>query len=128
MIEQTIKPSDLVYYPTLSNKAFECFKDVLNPELLQVRIHDHILSFDSKGNIFLNAITPSVYLATPENKKKLEEFYGIQLEDVQKTKEETFLNLLDDLSQAIAEETKQFVLIKHSPRIKDKLFKMYLNK
>lgn len=128
MIEQTIKPSDLVYYPTLSNKALECFKDVLNPELLQVRVLDRILTFDSKGNTFSIAITPSVYLATPENKKKIEEFYGIQLEDVQKTKEETFLSLLDDLSQAVVKETKQFTVLKSSPRIKDKLFKMYLNK
>lgn len=46
----------------------------------------------------------------------------------QNIKEETFLNPLDYLSQAIAEKTKQFTLVKTSPIIRDRLFKMFLDK
>lgn len=97
-VHQEIKEGDYVYYPKSSNKLF---KVVRNPagNLAILLDNKHYLTVDIYGRLSIYDKTPSVYLATSENKDKLEAFYGITLEDIPVDKEvEKFSKALDELS------------------------------
>lgn len=82
-MNQEIKLGDIVYMPTVSNDCLEVRCNYANKDALFVRIGEfnHEYYFNRLGVLY-GGVRPSVYLATPENKAKLEVFYGIQLEDI----------------------------------------------
>ncbi|MDO4441361.1 MAG: hypothetical protein Q4B81_04185 [Moraxella sp.] len=83
---QTIKPGDLVYVPTHSLKVLSVKLDVYptlyatDAENVLVYFHPTGLGFSYEDNT--PPERPIVWLATPENKAKIEAFYGCQLEDI----------------------------------------------
>lgn len=82
---QEIKAGDYVYIPSESLKPIKCFYDEDN-ECLRINFNDinaHVW-FDENGCLIgkLDKTNiPLLWLATPENKRKIEQFYGISLED-----------------------------------------------
>lgn len=93
---QTIKPNDLVYIPHISTCIFTAQPDYGSK--LCVYYGQEELDFLSNGKLAYDDVAPVVYLATPENKTKLEEFYGITLEDIPVDEEvEKFSEALNEL-------------------------------
>lgn len=79
---QKIKEGDYVYIPTYSNKALEVFE---NPESknrpLRAMIKEGVfIDFYEDGISSNNHVRPIVYLATEENREKLQNFYDCELE------------------------------------------------
>lgn len=98
---QTIKPNDLVYIPHLST----CLHKVklCSNSILCVDYAGEQFSFLSSGKLDPDDVTPLVYLATPENKHKLEEFYDIVLEEIPVDENlEEFIAGLNELSNFYA--------------------------
>lgn len=94
---QTIKPNDLVYIPHISTRIFTTQPGYGSK--LCVYYGQEELDFLSNGKLAYDDVAPVVYLATPENKTKLEEFYGVTLEDIPVDEEvEKFSEALDELS------------------------------
>lgn len=80
--KQTIKAGDYVYIPTYSRKALRV---ITNPESnvrpLRVLINDDtFIDLQENGLSSKYHIEPIAFLATPENKAKIEQFYGCELE------------------------------------------------
>lgn len=99
---QTIKPNDLIYVPHLSTCIFTA-KQVFHSRLSILCGHEEF-DFLPSGKVEHDDVAPLAYLATPEIKAKLEEFYGITLEDIPVDEElENFINGLNELSNFYAE-------------------------
>lgn len=100
---QNIKPNDLVYVPTHSLKVLTVKSDTY-PTLYATDNENVLVYFYPTGLGFSyeddsNPQRPIVWLATPENKAKIEAFYDCQLEDTPVDKElEDFINELNKLS------------------------------
>ncbi|UZA19170.1 hypothetical protein [Moraxella bovis] len=105
---QTIKPNDLVYIPTHSLKVLTAKLDAY-PTLYATDGSNVLVHFYPTGLGFTfeddsNPERPIVWLATPENKAKIEAFYGCQLEDIPVDEElEDFINGLNELSNFYSE-------------------------
>ena len=95
---QLIKPNNLVYIPHFST----CILTVLEYNFhgrLCIDFEGEEFSFLPNGKVKYNDAAPLVYLATPENKAKLEEFYGITLQDIPVDEElEKFSKALNEIS------------------------------
>lgn len=100
---QTIKANDLVYIPTHSLKVLTAKLDA-NHTLYATDRAGVLVHFYPTGLGFRHAADsgperPIVWLATPENKAKIEAFYGCQLEDIPVDEElEKFSKALNELS------------------------------
>lgn len=78
---QLIKPNDLVYIPHFSTCILTAVEYNSHGRLcIDFEVEEY--SFLSNGKLQYDDAAPVVYLATPENKAKLEEFYGITLQDI----------------------------------------------
>lgn len=79
---QQIKAGDYVYIPTYSRKALKVIKNLeSNVRPLRVFINDDtFIDFHENGLSSKYHIEPIAFLATPENKAKIEQFYGCELE------------------------------------------------
>ena len=71
------KIGDKVYYPTESNKVFTLEGTGCT---VSYPLRCGPRTFTKDGRYRVSDITPSLYHATPENKAKLEDFYGIPFE------------------------------------------------
>ena len=71
------KIGDKVYFPKESNKVFT-IEDTECTVSYPLRFGAN--TFTRDGRYCVSDITPSLYHATPENKAKLEDFYGIPFE------------------------------------------------
>lgn len=89
---QTIKPNDFVYFPTVTTSTLQVKEDRVDS--LYVEFGENKYYFNSKGNIDIEDIQPSLWLATAENKAKLEKFYSITLESMPVNKYEHFKETL----------------------------------
>ena len=78
---QKIKPNDLIYIPHFSTCILTALEYIFHDRLC-IDFEGEEFSFLSNGKVKYNDTAPLIYLATPENKAKLEEFYGITLEDI----------------------------------------------
>lgn len=82
-MREQIKAGDYVYIPTYNRKALKVIK---NPESdvrpLRVFINDDVF-IDFHENCLSSKyhIEPIAFLATPENKARIEQFYGCELEN-----------------------------------------------
>lgn len=86
MKNQEIKAGDYVYIPSESTKPIQCFYDE-DKDCLRINFEENNawVWFDKNGCLIgkLDKTNiPLLWLATPENKAKIEEFYGCQLEDI----------------------------------------------
>lgn len=75
-----IKVNDLVYIPHISSSIFTVKCTIMD----DLYVDDDHGGFDfyDDGKAYPDDNFPLVYLATPENKARLEDFYGITLEDI----------------------------------------------
>lgn len=86
-MNREIKAGDYVYIPSESTKPIQCFYDE-DKDCLRIDFKEKNNSwvwFDKNGYLigkFDKTNIPLLWLATPENKAKIEHFYGINLEDV----------------------------------------------
>lgn len=91
-MREQIKAGDYVYIPTYSRKALlvKDSKVITSRETtnLEVWIENKgiVIYLDSMGLSSVNHIESIAFLATPENKARIEQFYGCELEDVPKRK------------------------------------------
>lgn len=99
---QLIKPNDLVYIPHFSTCILTAVEYNSHGRLC-IDFEEEEYSFMSDGKLQYNDVAPLVYLATPENKAKLEEFYGITLQDIPVDEElEKFSRAVQELSNYYA--------------------------
>ena len=95
---QLIKPNSLIYIPHFSTCILTAMEYNFHDRLC-VDFEGEEFSFLSNGKIKYDDAAPLIYLATPENKAKLEEFYGITLQDIPVDEElEKFSKALDEIS------------------------------
>lgn len=137
---QNIKPNDLVYIPYLSTRIFTATHSYHSK--LCVVYEEEEFDFLPSGKLDHNDVVPLVYLATPENKIKLEEFYGITLEDIPVDEElEDFCKEIDlllkaqkelssipistDYSQPDSRQTKRNTLANQIINHKENLIRMF---
>lgn len=79
-MKETIKSNDLVYIPTISYKVYRVSsKFGIDDGTNFHRIDERGCKFDPIAGCYSNR--PFAFLATPENKEKLEQVYG-RLEDI----------------------------------------------
>lgn len=104
---QNIRPNDLVYLPSVSNKLYKV--GVVDGEL--VIFHDDMMfRINAGGYLFVvgsRGCLPQqfAFLATPENKEKLEQVYG-GLEDIPVDKELVeFTQLFNKYTNHIANQS-----------------------
>lgn len=101
---QLIKPNDLVYIPSETKKVYEV---VPHSDVFIVSDGDFRYYINAQGQRLIPELTswsvqPFAFLATPENKEKLELVYG-ELEDIPVDKElEKFSKALNELSHYYA--------------------------
>lgn len=87
-----IKLGDYVYIPSYSRKALKVVKGLNRNKPLRAILNDDIsIDFDENGLSSKYHIEPIAFLASPENKAKIEQFYGCKLEDIPKLKIDTTL-------------------------------------
>lgn len=129
---QNIKLNDFFYIPHVSTCIFtvKCLHNKL-----YVDCGYEEFDFLPSGKLDHDDVAPLVYLATPEIKAKLEEFYGITLEDIPvDEKLEEFKNVLNELSSFWAEMpdrakyTSTNQLLSEATVIKDKLTQMFVER
>lgn len=77
--EQKIKAGDYVYIPTYSQKALKVM--AVNGKLRAFFNGDMFICLKENGLSSSNHINPIAFLATPENKAKIEQFYGCELDN-----------------------------------------------
>lgn len=78
-MKQKIKAGDYVYIPTYSRKALLAQSDT---RMMYVYINNTIQPrIDKNGFNSVHDIEPIAFLATPENKARIEQFYGCELEN-----------------------------------------------
>lgn len=105
---QEIKAGDYVYIPSESLKPIKCFYDEDN-ECLRINFDDinaHVW-FNENGCLIgkLDKTNiPLLWLATPENKAKIEQFYGIELEDVPVDDDVELFKVMLDISLSETEK------------------------
>lgn len=120
----SIKPNDLVYIPHLSTCIFTA-KHFFHSKLC-VDYGDEELDFFPSGKLNHDDVAPLVYLATPENKAKLENFYGITLKDIPVDEElRDFCKVLDGLLYAEFDRIDNGFDGKEVDELKDKLIQMF---
>lgn len=111
-MSQEIKSGDYVYIPSYSNKPLL----VKNTETgvvipFEVFVKERVsITFHENGKSSPHHIQPIAWLATPENKAKIETFYGCQLEDAPDDVKE-FENLLLELCE-LCSQNKQSLSVK----------------
>lgn len=100
---QTIKPNDLVYVPSLTNRLCKVH---LNDEVMDVEVtKDTFYTINTQGQKYDYGVAtwgtqPFAFLATPEMKEKLEQVYG-KLEDIPVDKElKEFCEVIEKLLDA----------------------------
>lgn len=84
MNNQVIKAGDLVYAPTYSKKLLKVVKNLnrADHELRVFFTSDMYVDIHSDGKSSKYHLEPVVFLATKENKAKIEAFYGCELESL----------------------------------------------
>lgn len=106
---QEIKAGDYVYIPSYSSKVLlVCTANSDKWDYCAEINNDLVIYFHNNGLSSDNHTQPIVWLATPENKAKIEQFYGIELEDVPDDVKE-FENLLLELCE-LCSQNKQSLL------------------
>lgn len=82
MNNQVIKAGDLVYAPTYSKKLLKVVKNLsrADHELRVFFTSDMYVNIHSDGKSSKYHLEPVVFLATPENKAKIEAFYDCELD------------------------------------------------
>lgn len=100
---QHIEPGDLVFAPEYSNKVLVVHTDLYGRYF--VSDSGKVLYFNSLGFIDNSQIHPSVWLATPENKTKLERFYGTELHKPFEDDFQSFVKTLDKYTTLIANQS-----------------------
>lgn len=91
-----IKPGDYVYVPSHSRKALLVGADSSGVLEVCVEDKDVFVYFDNKGLPSVYHEHPIAWLATPENKTRIEEFYECVLEDPPVDEElDKFIKCLD---------------------------------
>lgn len=79
-MKEQIKAGDYVYIPHYSRKALLVQSD--HARMMYVYINNTIQPrIDKNGFNSVHNIEPVAFLATPENKAKIEQFYGCELEN-----------------------------------------------
>lgn len=78
---QEIKLGDYVYIPSYSRKALKVVESLNENRPLRAFVNDDtFIDFQENGLSSKYHIEPIVFLANPENKAKIEQFYGGELE------------------------------------------------